>query len=212
MNIFGLNPVVRVRHATSRSARMLPPLIAGAREGLLRRHRAQCRARHRRDRDERGAARRPLCAHRRARCGSRRRRWRRRCCILARTTPRAGSRAPTGSRCSTPTLDRANVEVREIDKMGRKAVEFESALHRRARGAGRRLASARRAGASPTSSTASIPSACWSPPRRSASAAPRSPAPPPTPRSASCSAGRSARTRACSIRWRSAGSSSKRPS
>ena len=45
MNIFGLNPVV-VFGTDEQKRRMLPPLIAGKRQGVLRRHRAERRPRH----------------------------------------------------------------------------------------------------------------------------------------------------------------------
>ena len=57
--------------------------------------------------------------------------------ILARTTPiEEAARPSLGMTLFYTDLDRSAVEVREIPKMGRKAVELEPPLHRRAEGAG----------------------------------------------------------------------------
>ena len=75
--------------------------------------------------------------------------------ILARTTPAEQVKRRTeGLSLFYTDLDRRHVEAREIDKMGRKAVELQRAVHRRAAGVRPRTASARRAGASTTSCTA----------------------------------------------------------
>ena len=59
MNIFGLNPVV-VFGSDEQKRRMLPPIVAGARESLLRRHRAEHRPEHHAAEDPRAAPGRPL--------------------------------------------------------------------------------------------------------------------------------------------------------
>ena len=61
MNIFGLHPVV-VFGSDEQKRRFLPPLIAGRRKDLLRRHRARYRARHDPAQDKSRAKRRRLRA------------------------------------------------------------------------------------------------------------------------------------------------------
>ena len=75
--------------------------------------------------------------------------------ILTRTTPfEEAPRPSAGMTLFYTDLDRAKVEVREIHKMGRAAVDFEHGVYRRPQGAGWRTASARRDAASSTSCTA----------------------------------------------------------
>ena len=130
--------------------------------------------------------------------------------ILARTTPLEEVKRPTEGLSFLHGLRPPHVDVREIPKMGRKAVDsnvvFIDDLHVPAadrigeEGKGfdyilhgmnpeRILIAAEAVGLG-----------------RAALARPR-----PTPTSASCSAGRSARTRRSSIRWRNAGSSWRPP-
>jgi acyl-CoA dehydrogenase len=99
--------------------------------------------------------------------------------LLTRTTPRDLCRKPTdGMTLFYTDLDKSQIEVRRIAKMGRNAVDSNASI----------------------SCTASIPSESWSASRRSAWARGRWPAPPDMQANASCSAGRSAPTRASSIR------------
>ena len=124
INIFGLQPVA-VFGTDEQKAAHAPAAGRGPREGLLRRHRARCRARHhpasrlraeqRGDRyvvngqkiwisDRAGGRQDPAARpHDAARGGRRSRR--------------------ADSRSSIRELDRDRVEVREIEKMGRKAVD-----------------------------------------------------------------------------------------
>ena len=121
--------------------------------------------------------------------------------LLARTTPLDRvERHSHGLTLFYTTLDRAHAEVRLIHKMGRHAVELRTWCSSRTWKCPRKTASARKAKASAPCCTASTPNACWSPPRPSASAASPCPAQPATHGSASCSVGRSARTRESSIR------------
>ena len=123
MNIFGLHPVV-VFGTEEQKRRMLPPLIAGKREGLLRGDRAQRRPQHHQAQDPRRARRRPLHLSTARRSGSRPRRWPTRCCCWrAPRRSRMSRSRPTGLTLFYTDLDRSYVEVREIDKMGRKAVD-----------------------------------------------------------------------------------------
>ena len=65
-----------------------------------------------------------------------------------------GRRRPTqGLTLFYTDLDRSTIEVREIQKMGRKAVDSQPALHRRAASAGARTGSAKKARASAISCT-----------------------------------------------------------
>ena len=117
---------------------------------------------------------------------------------------------PTASRSSTPTSTAPKIEVRRIPKMGRKAVDFERHLHRRpVRARGRPH---RRGGQGLRLHPAQPQPRARADRRRGdrhrpGRAAPRGRA---TRASASCSTGRSARTRASSIRWRSDGCISRR--
>ena len=93
-------------------------------QGLLRRHRAERRAQHDAAQDARRAraATTTSCPARRS--GSRPRRSPTRCCILARTTPLDEVKRRTeGLSLFYTDLDRSRVEVREIEKMGRNAVD-----------------------------------------------------------------------------------------
>ena len=108
-------------------------------------------------------------------------------------------------------LDRSAVEVREIPKMGRDAVDsnmvfidgLEVPLEDRIGEEGKGFRYILH-GMNPERMLIAA--------EASASAASRCAAPRTMPRSASCSAGRSARTRASSTRWPSAGSNWRRPS
>ena len=132
--------------------------------------------------------------------------------LIARTTPQDKCKRPTdGLTLFYTDLDRRKVEVREIDKMGRKAVDsnqvFIDGLQGAARGPHRR-------GGQGLPVHPARPEPRAHPDRRrgdrhrprGARRAPRN-----TPRSASCSAGRSARTRRSSIRSPRAGWSSRPP-
>ena len=141
-----------------------------------------------------------------ARCGRRRRRSPTRFCCSTRTTPKEDCKRPTdGMTLFYTDLDRSKIEVRRIPKMGRAAVDSNAVFiddlavpddgpHRRGR-QGLSL-SARQ----PQSRTHPVR-------RRSDRSGPRCAARAPRVRagSASSSAGRSARTRASSIRWRRTG-------
>ncbi len=132
--------------------------------------------------------------------------------LLARTTPLEEVKKPTfGLSLFYTTLDRAHVEARVIDKMGRKAVEFQPAVLRCAAGAGG--GPHRRGGQGLRVHPARHEPGAHSDRRRGGGHRPGGAGArcAPTPRSASCSAGPSARTRRSSIRWRSAGPISKPP-
>ena len=124
MNIFGLNPVV-VFGTEAQKQRLLPPLIAGREKACFGGDRAQCRPQHDRPEDARREARRPLRGATARRSGSPPRRWPTSILLLARTTPldKVKQQDRGADACSTPTLDRAKVEVRLIEKMGRHAVD-----------------------------------------------------------------------------------------
>ncbi len=123
MNIFGLNPVVCFG---SDGAEAALPAAADPRqgEGVLRRDRARCRPRHDASQDEGGARRRPLCrlrpqdldldgAGRATRC----------CCWRAPRRIEQAKKPSDGISLFYTDLDRSAVEVREIAKMGRHAVD-----------------------------------------------------------------------------------------
>ncbi len=122
MNIFGLNPVV-VFGTDAQRARWLPPLIAGREKACF----AVTEPDSGLDTTRLGTT--------ATRVGDRyvlsgRKIWistaqvADRMLILARTTPRAEARKPTeGLTLFYTTLDRTRVEVREIPKMGRAAVD-----------------------------------------------------------------------------------------
>ena len=122
MNIFSLNPVRRVRQRRAEGA-----LAAAAHPGpgprVLRRDRARHRAQHDAAQDAGGARGRPLsCSGRKI--------WTstaqvaNKILLLARTAPLDEARSRTrGLTLFYTDLDRAPVEVREIEKMGRKAVD-----------------------------------------------------------------------------------------
>ena len=98
------------------------PHRAGAREGLLRRHRAEHRAEHHAAEDTRAAAGRHTSSMAR-RCGSPPRRWPTRCCCWPAPRHSNSVEAAQGLSLFYTALDRRHVQVREIDKMGRKCVD-----------------------------------------------------------------------------------------
>ena len=122
MNIFGLNPVV-VFGTDEQKRRMLPPLVAGCEKACfavtepnagLDTTRLETRAERRGDRYVLHGAKIWISTAQVAE----------KMLILARTTPRADVKKRTeGLSLFYTTLDRSRVEVREIDKMGRKAVD-----------------------------------------------------------------------------------------
>ena len=122
MNIFGLNPVV-VFGTDEQKRRMLPPLVAGCEKACfavtepnagLDTTRLETRAERRGDRYVLHGAKIWISTAQVAE----------KMLILARTTPRADVKKRTeGLSLFYTTLDRGRVEVREIDKMGRKAVD-----------------------------------------------------------------------------------------
>jgi len=122
MNIFGLNPVV-VFGSEAQKARMLPPLAAGREKacfgvtepdaGLDTTH-LKTRAERRGDRYVVTGTKTWISTAQVAE----------KILLLARTTPLAEVKRPTdGLSLFYTTLDRRFVEVREIEKMGRKAVD-----------------------------------------------------------------------------------------
>ena len=211
MNIFGLNPVV-VYGTEEQKRRMLPPIAAGKEKACfavtepnagLETGKLQTRAERRGDRYVINGAKIWISTAQVAD----------KMLILARTTPVEEVRKPTeGLSLFYTALDRRHVEVREIEKMGRKAVELQPGLHRRARSAGRRPH--RRGRPRLRIHSARHESRAHPDRRRSDRPRPRRAAARqrPTPRSASCSAGRSGRTRRSSIRSPNAGWSWKPPS
>ncbi len=122
MNIFGLNPVV-VFGTDAQKRRMLPPLIAGREKACfavtepntgLDTTRLKTRAERRGDRYVLNGAKVWISTAQVAE----------KMLILARTTPIEETKKPSqGLSLFYTTLDRTRVEVREIDKMGRKAVD-----------------------------------------------------------------------------------------
>jgi acyl-CoA dehydrogenase len=122
MNIFGLSPVVRYGTAEQK-ARMLPPVIAGADRACFAvtepsvgldtsriATRAQREGDHYRIDGQKVWISTAQVANR--------------ILLLARTTPREQCRRPTdGLTLFYTAFDRDRIEVREIDKMGRKAVD-----------------------------------------------------------------------------------------
>jgi acyl-CoA dehydrogenase len=131
--------------------------------------------------------------------------------LLARTTPREECARPfDGISLFFTDLDRDHAEVREIEKMGRHAVDSnEVFFDEMPVPAGDRIGEEGKGFS--TCSTASTRSASSSPPRRLASAKKRSTGLRPTRSSASCSTGPSARTSPSSTRWLRAGPSYRRP-
>ncbi len=202
----------RVRH---RGAEAALPAAADRRqgEGLLRRDRAQRRPRHH------AASRRGPCATATATSSHGQKIWISTAQVAdqhAAARPhhaaRGGARSATeGLSLFYTDLDRNHVEVREIDKMGRKAVDsnqlFIDGLRGAARGPHRRGRQGLRLHPARHESRAHPDRGRGGRPRpRGARSAPRA-----TPRSASSSTGRSARTRPSSIRWPGAGWSSRPP-
>ena len=203
MNIFGLNPVVMFG-SDEQKKRMLPPLLAGDDKACfaVTEPDAGLDTLNLKTKAVRDGERYLLSGQKiwisTAQVASK-------MLILARTTPLEGVKRRTeGLSLFYTALDRNYVDVREIAKMGRSAVDsnelfiealpvpvadrigeegrgFEYILH--GMNAERILIAAEAIG----------------------SAARRCARPPPTPASASCSAARSARTRRSSIRWRNAG-------
>ena len=122
MNIFGLNPVV-VYGTDEQKQRMLPPIAAGKEKACfavtepnagLETGKLQTRAERRGDRYVINGAKIWISTAQVAD----------KMLILARTTPVEQVRKPTeGLSLFYTALDRRHVEVREIDKMGRKAVD-----------------------------------------------------------------------------------------
>ena len=136
MNIFGLNPVV-VYGTEEQKRRMLPPIAAGKEKACfavtepnagLETAKLQTTAKRRGDIYVVNGAKIWISTAQVAD----------KMLILARTAPIAEGRKPTaGLSLFYTALDRRFVEVREIEKMGRKAVDFERAVHRRLGSAGR---------------------------------------------------------------------------
>jgi acyl-CoA dehydrogenase len=122
MNIFGLNPVV-VYGTEEQKRRMLPPVVAGKEKACfavtepnagLETAKLQTRAERRGDRYIVNGAKIWISTAQVAD----------KMLILTRTTPLENVRKPTdGLSLFFTTLDRHHVEVREIEKMGRKAVD-----------------------------------------------------------------------------------------
>jgi acyl-CoA dehydrogenase len=122
MNIFGLNPVV-VYGSEEQKRRMLPPIVAGAEKACfavtepnagLETGKLQTRAERHGDRYVITGAKIWISTAQVAD----------KMLILVRTTPREAVRKPTdGLSLFYTALDRRFVEVREIEKMGRKAVD-----------------------------------------------------------------------------------------
>ena len=122
MNIFGLNPVV-VHGSDAQKARMLPPVAAGKEKACfavtepdagLQTTKLKTRAERRGDRYVLNGAKVWISTAQVAD----------KMLILARTTPLETVKKPTdGLSLFYTTLDRRHVEVREIDKMGRAAVD-----------------------------------------------------------------------------------------
>ena len=159
INIFGLHPVVRFG-SEELKRRTLPRLVARRGPAMLRRHRAERGAQHHEHQDARRAARATGTWSTARRSGPRPRRRRTRSCCSTRTTPRASASRPTdGMTLFYTELDRSRIEVREIEKMGRKAVDSNKIFIDDLRGPRSRTGSARKARASSTSCTASTPSA-----------------------------------------------------
>ncbi len=137
MNIFGLNPVV-VYGSDEQKRRMLPPVAAGEEKACfavtepdagLETAKLKTTAKRRGDIYVVSGAKIWISTAQVAD----------RMLILARTAPLGEGRRPTdGLSLFYTALDRRFVEVREIEKMGRKAVELERAVHRRIGSAGRR--------------------------------------------------------------------------
>ena len=137
MNIFGLHPVV-VFGTDEQKRRFLPPLIAGDEKTCfavtepdagLDTTRLKTRAVHRGDHYVLSGRKIWISTAQVAE----------KMLILARTTPiEEVARPSLGMTLFYTDLDRSKVEVREIPKMGRKAVDFEPAVYRWARSAGRR--------------------------------------------------------------------------
>ena len=199
MNIFGLNPVV-VFGSDEQKRRALPPLIAGkdkacfaVTEPNVGLDTLKLKTKAVRDGD------RYILSGQKI--------WistaqvTNKMLILARTTPLDEvSRRTEGLSLFYTDLDRRFVDVREIPKMGRSAVELQRAVHRHAAGARRRPD--RRGGQGLRIHPARHESRAHPDRRGGHRARPRGvrARPPLTPRSASCSTGRSARTRRSSIR------------
>ncbi len=122
MNVFGLNPVVVFGNDEQRR-RMLPPIAAGTRQILLRRHRAEHRTEHHAAEDPRGAPGRQI--HRQRPEGLDLHRAGRQQDFAAGAHHAAGGSQETDPGLSLfyTDFDRKRVSVHEIEKMGRKAVD-----------------------------------------------------------------------------------------
>ena len=153
MNIFGLNPVV-VFGTEEQKRRMLPPLIAGARRPASRSP-SRTPGSTRRSSRPRPCAKATATSSTARRCGSPPRRSpTRSCCWRAPRRWKKCKRPTEGFSLFYTDLDRSRIEVREIEKMGRKAVDSNQLFFDELRSARSPTASARRAGASSTSCTA----------------------------------------------------------
>ena len=123
MNIFGLNPVVRLRHRGAEA----PHAAADRRgqgKGLLRGDRAECRPGNRKAANARAKRRGDIYVVNGAKIWISTAQVADKMLILARTAPIGEGRKPTdGLSLFYTALDRRFVEVREIEKMGRKAVD-----------------------------------------------------------------------------------------
>ncbi|MGT2490821.1 acyl-CoA dehydrogenase family protein [Cupriavidus basilensis] len=124
MNVFGLNPVVVFGNQRQKDGAAAADRRAG--ESLLRRDRTRCRARHHPSEDPGRAVGRRWQLHR----VDGRKIWistaqvADRMLLLARTTPLEQVAKPTqGLSLFYTALDRKHIEVREIHKMGRAAVD-----------------------------------------------------------------------------------------
>ena len=209
MNIFGLNPVV-VFGSDEQKQRMLPPLIAGedkacfaVTEPNVGLDTLKLKTKAVRDGDRYVLSGQKIWIST-AQVASK-------MLILARTTPlEQVKRRTEGLSLFYTDLDRRYVEVREIPKMGRSAVDSNELFIDKPAGAGGRPH--RRGGQGLRVHPARHEPRAHPDRRGGGRARPRGAAQGrrPTPRSASCSTGRSGRTRRSSIRWRSAGWSSRR--
>ena len=165
-------------------------------KGVLRRDRARCGFGDRQDQNARGTAWRRLHDHRRQDLdfdGAGRRQ------NAAARTHRAVRCRPQADRRPQFILHHARSPPRRgarDRKNGPQGGRLKSTLHRRRP----RTGLAKKAAASNICSMDSMRNASWSPPKRSGWAAPRWRGRAPTPRAASCSAGRSDRTNPFSIR------------
>ena len=122
MNVFGLNPVV-VFGNEEQCRRMLPPIVEGQREILLRRHRAQYRTQHHAAEDPRGAKGRQLRRQRPEGLDLDRAGRRQDPAAGAHHAAGGGEEPTHGLSLFYTDFDRKRIAVHEIEKMGRKAVD-----------------------------------------------------------------------------------------